>query len=276
MEYQLLHVFRNTPFGREAFLQSIYFCKKTRVHLTVYIPRQPQFLMHFTNETVTVDLDKSFLIEPKTAKEHVEELLRSNEIDASFLEPKWHTGSTLPDIPVDFDFMTLPRSISDLSSKIGLGYIGPRVRTIIKNARFPVIIPTQVFKEWKSIAVFFGGSANALNACRLGVRLQRLSGLPLKLFTYAEKKPRAFYEQILEERNLLSGIESGDLEWSYVKKGPFREALYEISHEALIVVGAYGHGLVKDLLFGSMMEEIQTILPNNLLIVGPRYTDNSE
>jgi len=274
MNNQLLHVFRNTPFGREAFLQSIYFCKKSGVHLKVYIPHQPQFLMYFPREVVTVDLDKSFLRAAKTAREHAEKLIQSEGVDASFLDPKQYTASTLPDIPVDFSFMSCPRSISDLSSKVGLGHIGPRVRSIIRNARFPVLIPTPVYKEWKNILVFFGGSANALSAFRLGIKLQLLSGLPMQFFTYAEKKPKTFYEQILEEHNLLSGITSGGVNWVFSEKGSFREALYEVSHEALIVAGAYGHGLIKELLFGSMMEEIQTILPNNLVIVGPHYSDN--
>jgi len=273
MKNQLFHVFRNTPFGRETFLQSIYFCRMTGMHLKVYIPRYPQFLMYFPREVVTLDLDKAFLGSPETAREHAEKLIRTGGVDASFLEPKRYTASTLPDIPVDFGFMTCPRTISDLSGKVGLGYIGPRVRSIIRNAAFPVLIPTPVFKNWKSVVVFFGGSVNAINAFRLGVKLQLLSGFPLKLFTYAEKKSRDHYERILEKHNLLEGIKSGRVEWIFVDKGPFREGLYEVPHDALVIVGAYGHGLVRELLFGSMMEEIQAVLPNNMVIVGPHYSE---
>jgi nucleotide-binding universal stress UspA family protein len=35
------------------------------------------------------------------------------------------------------------------------------------------------------------------------------------------------------------------------------------------VVGAYGHGVVRELLFGSKLELIQSVLPNNMLIIGP-------
>ncbi len=58
--------------------------------------------------------------------------------------------------------MCCPRSISDMSSKIGLGYIGPRVRRIVKSARFPVLITSPAYREWQRIAVFFGGSTNAV------------------------------------------------------------------------------------------------------------------
>jgi len=38
-----------------------------------------------------------------------------------------------------------------------------------------------------------------------------------------------------------------------------------------VIVGAYGHGLIRDLVFGSKMEKIQSTISNNLLVVGPRY-----
>lgn len=273
MKNELLHVFRNTPFGRETFLQSLYFCRMAGLHLKVFLPKYVEFLMYFSREVVTIDLDKSFLQSPETAREHAKELIEGSEVDATFFRPKRFTASTLPDIPVDFGFMTCPRTISDLLSKVGVGHIGPWVRSIIRNATFPVLIPAPVYKEWKQIMVFFGGSANALKAFRFAVKLQLLSGLPLKIFTYAEKKPKSHYEKILEENQLLSGVQSGGVEWIFVKKGQFHEGLYDVPHDALVVAGAYGHGLIREMLLGNLMEEIQKILPNNMVIVGPHYSE---
>jgi nucleotide-binding universal stress UspA family protein len=45
-----------------------------------------------------------------------------------------------------------------------------------------------------------------------------------------------------------------------------------VPHDALVILGAYGHGLIRNLVFGSKMENIQSTIPNNLLIVGPNYT----
>ncbi len=275
MNSRLMHVFHNTPFGREAFLQSIYFCEKTGLGLKVYIPEHSQFAMSFQGESVTVDLDKSFLGSAETARRHARELLGPAGVEASFLEPEGDTGSSFPDIPADFSLMSCPRPVSDLSTKTGSGHhIGRKVRALINGAPFPVLIPTPVYKQWKHILVFFGGSANALSAVQLGMKLQLMSGQPLKLFTYAEKKPRSCYEEILEEHHLLSEIKSGHVEWIYAEKGPLREALYNVSHEALIVAGASRHGFVKDLMFGNIMEEMQTTLPNNMVVVGPHYSDN--
>jgi hypothetical protein len=52
----------------------------------------------------------------------------------------------LPDIQPNFDFMTCPRTISYLSSKIGLGYSGLRVRRIVNSARLPVLLSSPAFK----------------------------------------------------------------------------------------------------------------------------------
>ncbi|MFO7752126.1 MAG: universal stress protein [Desulfobacteraceae bacterium] len=271
MDKTLFHVFRNTPFGRETFLQSLYFCKRTGTSIAVYIPESTKFLMYFENDVVQVDLDGSYIEDPATAREHVESLAQTAKIEPRFLKPKNYTASTLPDIPVNFDFMCCPRSISNLSSKISLGSIGPKVRRIVHQARFPVLMPCPLFKEWKSITVFFGGSSNAVNALRLGINVGRKSGLPVDMFTHSEGGKKEKLEDVLIEKGLYETLKQEVRQWHYYEKGKFEHNLYDVEHNALGVIGAFGHGMVKDMLFGSTMEKVQTVLPNNLLIVGPNY-----
>ncbi len=272
MYSQLFHIFRNTPLGRETMLQSLYFCRQIGATPAVYIPQHTKFLMYFDNDVVQVDLDESYLTDPDTARPHADELLTAAGLAARFLQPKNYTASTLPDIPINFDFMCCPRSISDLSSKIGLGYIGPRVRRIVTSARFPVLITSPVFKPWESIAVFFGGSANALNALKLGLRIYRQTGMPLRLYTQAEKRTQDDYAQIIRDEGLTAEIEQASTEWVFFDRGEFENNLYQVPHNALVVMGAYGHGLIRNLVFGSKMEKIQSTISNNFLVVGPHYT----
>jgi nucleotide-binding universal stress UspA family protein len=192
-------------------------------------------------------------------------------VEPRFFTPRHHTASTLPDVSTDFDFMCCPRSISDLSSKIGLGYIGPRVRRIVQSARFPVLITSPVYKPWGSVAVFFGGSANAVKAFRLGLRVSQNAGVPLRLFTQAENRSRQEYEEVLRGEGLLQDIKERVQEWTVFEDGGFEENLFSVPHDALVVLGAYGHGLIRDIVFGSKMEKIQSVISNNLLIVGPHY-----
>ncbi|WP_319404657.1 universal stress protein [uncultured Desulfosarcina sp.] len=272
MAQKLLHIFRNTPLGRETLLQSIYFCQKMGVLPTIYIPEFTKFLMYFENEVVQVDLDPSYLNDPDTAATHAEQLLQKAKIKPELLTPKNYTASTLPDIPTSFEFMCCPRSISDLSSKIGLGYIGPRVRRIIQAARFPVLITSPVYKPWQNVAVFFGGSANAVNALRLGIRIAKATGMRLDIYTQVGGKKPSEYRAVVQEKGLEKPLESILGQWKFFEKGRFEDNLYEVPHDALVVLGAYGHGIIRDIMFGSMMEKIQSTISNNLLIAGPRYT----
>jgi hypothetical protein len=269
MNYKLLQIFRNTPFGRETFLQSLYFCKTIHAHPVVYIPESDKFLMYFPNDAIQIDLDSSYLTSPKTAKQHATVLFKEMGFKPAFFTPRSFTASTLPDIPINFDYFCCPRSVSDLSSKIGLGHIGPKVRRIIKHAPFPVLLTSPVFKPWKSIAVFFGGSNNSRKALQMGLKIAMVSNLPLDIYTLREKKGTDYYENILKESNLAGPVSQFLRDWHYYDKSEFDTMLYEIPHDALIVLGAYGHGVIKDLLFGSKMEKIQSTVTNNLLITGP-------
>ena len=274
METRLFHIFRNTPLGRETLLQSIYFCKQINASPVVYIPKFIKFLMYFENDVVQVDLDDSYLVSPETAVAHAAELIEESDMEPTFFTPKNFTASTLPDIPTNFDFMCCPRSISDLSSKIGLGYIGPRVRRIVKSAPFPVLLTSPVYKPWQSIAVFFGGSVNAFNALRLGFRIHRITGMPLKIFTRTEGKKEDYYRELIRKKGLEKEMADAVKKWHFFDKGSFEENFYEVNHDALVILGAFGHGFIRDLVFGSTMEKIQSIISNNLLIVGPKYTAN--
>jgi len=271
VETTLFHVFRNTPLGREILMQSLYFCTEINASIVIYIPEYTKFLMYYDNDVVQVDLDESYLTAPDTAKAHAQELARGANIAPRFVLPKNFTASTLPDLPVNFDFMCCPRSISDLSSKISLGHIGPKVRRIINAARFPVLIPSCLFKEWQSILVFFGGSVNAVKALKLGLRLSRETGKPVDLFTQGDGTPKEAFEEIIAKRGMSDEVAQQVRDWHFFETGKFEHNLYAVPHNALTVMGAYGHGLVRDMLFGSTMEMIQTHLPNTMLIAGPNY-----
>lgn len=269
MEERLLHVFRNTPLGRETLLQSLYFCNTLGSSLHIYIPQTTQFLMYFEHDAVQVDLDASYLTAPATAQDHARQLAADNGIKPAFLTPKNYTASQLPDITTNFNYMCCPRSISDLSSKIGLGYIGPKVRRIVKSSTFPVLITSPSFKAWKSICVFYGGSNNANKALSWGISLSIKSGFPLDMFTYTDGRDTDYFDQELAKAGLMDNVKKYVRTWHKITEGNFEESLYTVGYDALLVVGAYGHGLIKDFLFGSKMETIQSWMPNNILLVGP-------
>jgi hypothetical protein len=269
MHANLFHVYRNTPLGRETLMHSIYFCKTLDLELTVYIPDAVRFMMYFDHEAVQVDLDASYLKDPDLALERVTSLTEEAGLKARFIQPTNRTASDLPDIPTAFTFMCCPRSISDLSSKIGLGYIGPRVRRIIRTAHFPVLMTSPVFKPWKSVAVLFGGSDSALNALRFGIQLARRSGLPLDLFIQLEKD-QDYYDRRIRDADLEASLARHCRHRHQFGEGEFGHNLYQLPHDALVLSGAYGHGLISNLFFGSKVEIAQNTLTNTMLVSGPK------
>jgi hypothetical protein len=243
------------------------------LELTVYIPDAVRFMMYFDHEAVQVDLDNSYLNDPDTAADRVSALADEAGLTPRFLHPNNRTASNLPDIPTIFTFMCCPRSISDLSSKIGLGYIGPKVRRIIRTAHFPVLMTSSVFKPWKSIAVLFGGSDSALRALRFGIELAKRSGFPLDLFIQLEKD-QDFYDKRIQEAGLENAVGSYCRNRYQFEDGEFNHNLYHLPHDALVLSGAYGHGLIKNLLFGSKVEITQNTLTNTMLVSGPNTAVN--
>jgi hypothetical protein len=225
--------------------------------------------MYFDHDAVQVDLDSSYLTAPASAKPHTLELAEASGIKPNFLRPKNFTASQLPDIPTSFNYMTCPRSISDMSSKIGLGYIGPKVRRIVKSSTFPVLLTSSVFKPWKSILVFYGGSINANKALRWGLTLEQSSGFPVDMFTMSEGRDQEVFNDHLKEAGLFEDVKNRVRKWHFYNDGVFEDHFYNVPHDALLVVGAFGHGVIKDILFGSKMETIQSWMPNNILLVGP-------
>ena len=120
---KLFHIFRNNPLGRETLLQSVHFCKTVEISLVIYIPKQKKFLMYFENDMVKIDLDKSYLKSPKTAKKHASKIVESAEITASFIELKRKARRKLPDIRPNFATVTCHlKSVSGISAP-GLGVL---------------------------------------------------------------------------------------------------------------------------------------------------------
>jgi hypothetical protein len=266
---EMLHIFRNTPLGRETLMMSAFFSKRCRLRLRVYIPRHDQFLMYFDESIATIELDRTFLHAPDTARAHAEEVLVSSRVDYDYIEPPRFTTQRLPDLPTDFDFMCCPRSISDVSTRISLGHIGPAVRKIIRNARFPVLLPSAVARGWKAVVCFFDGSPREVQALRCAADLADRSRSPLVLFTHAPGRSRSDLERRIPDDELRRAVH--DARWILCHLKSFEEGLYEVPHDALVVIGAGGRGLAKELLFGSRLEVVQSVLPNQLLVVGPRF-----
>ncbi|RLC26389.1 MAG: hypothetical protein DRH21_02310 [Deltaproteobacteria bacterium] len=106
---------------------------------------------------------------------------------------------------------------------------------------------------------------------KLGFRISRASEMPLSVYTHMENASKESYEEIIKNENLEEEMDHYVTEWHMFERGKFEENIYDVPHYALVVLGAYGHGLIRNIFLGSKMEKIQSIITNNLLIAGPNY-----
>lgn len=278
MVHKILHVWRNTPFGRETLRETIYFAERVGAEVDLIQPRAPKCLLDLGasqgGELLSLSLDASYLRSPGTARSEAEKLLAKGRLNWSWLGPTGSAAEDLPVYAVDVDYFSCPRVMSDRSTRIGLGQVGASVRHIVHRAPGPVLIPTPVFRPWSRIVAFFGGSAASARATTLAGSVAHAAGVPLTVFSYAKPGDRA------GRRELESAFEAlrKDLpacDWLVSDSQPLEEALMDVPTDALLVLGAYGHGLIHKHLFGGFAEIVQTVVPAPLFIVGPRAVQHA-
>ena len=275
MAGRFLHIWRNTPMGREVLEASAHFCESAGLELHVYVPRHPQFLLYFDDDVITVPLDQEFLHSPETAEAHAEAVLnRHAGLSWRFVTPVSFTASTLPDLPVDWNGMCCPRSLTDLSARVGLGTIGPRVRGIVRRATFPVLLPQPVFRPWDRVVAMVGPGESSLRVARVARAVAAAAGRPLELFTFAQGEDPGRIERWFADRG-LADLRKVARSWHFATDDDFLDALFPVSPDALVVLGAYGRRLVRELLLGTVAEKVQAALPNPLLLVGPRVDEET-
>ena len=85
----------------------------------------------------------------------------------------------------------------------------------------------------------------------------------------SEGRDQEVFNDHLKEAGLFEDMKNRVRKWHFYNDGVFEDHFYNVPHDALLVVGAFGHGVIKDILFGSKMETIQSWMPNNILLVGP-------
>ena len=273
MNHRLLHIYRNTPLGRETLLQSIHFCKTLNLSLGIYIPESKRFLMccGSENRKFPIDLDESYFFSPESALPHAKELTENKGAKPIWINPENDIVKSYPKIQDSFEFMCCPRCIKEPLSKLSVGYIDALVRKIINTAQFPVLIPSPVYRPWKRIAVFYGGSSSALNALKLGLQICRVSGLPMDIFTQLESVRNKDIRNSISDKVLKNEIDSDINKWYQFDSGDFISNIFNVSNDALVLLGGFHSQKHRN--FSSKMEKIQSVLPNNLLALGPHYSE---
>lgn len=219
------------------------------------------------NSGLRIELDKSYFFSPESALTHAKELTENEGTKPNWIIPQNDTAESCPKIRGAFEFMCCPRCIKEPLSKLSVGYIDSAVRKIIRAAHFSVLIPSLVYRPWERIAVFYSGSYSELNALKLGLQIRRVSGLPMDIFTQFESGRNKDVQNSINNRALKNEIDNAINKWHHVSSRDFMSHIFNVSHDALVLLGDFHSRKHRN--FSSNMEKIQSVLPNNLLVVGP-------
>lgn len=262
-----MHIYEDTPAGRESLLQTAYFCRVLDSAPVVHVPRTQRFLLYLENRVTQVDL--AFFTEDekagKTALGHASEILAESGLDARFLAPAHWTTPSLPDLPADFAFMACPLPFQgSLSVYSDLG-----MRRLPREAPFSVFMPSCVFKPWKSIALFHHGAGRRPGkSLILGRRMAEKTRMPMDIFCFGRKEEQG--------QEFLDFIENGSRYFRHVrfveKKTGESEAWMQVPHDALVLLDALRGSWFRNRFFPSFQKKTRTWLQNPMLFVGDRAT----
>ena len=127
-----------------------------------------------------------------------------------------------------------------------------RVESVVRQVRQPVLVVTRPdFSAPGSFVVAYDGSATAHRAIEAVARSPLLRGMPGLLAMAGEATPQA--QKHLDEAQALLGQAGFEVGTQFVP-GPPEEAipaLMEKCGDALLVLGAYGHSRIRQLIVGS-------------------------
>ncbi len=133
----------------------------------------------------------------------------------------------------------------------GGAVLGSTAQSVVRLSGKPVLVTPEKFREIKSMALAYDGSAPAHNALRLAAELSQRAAWPLTVViitddqTLGEKRSQ-------KVRDFLSPLKIDST--IIVRKGKEdKELLRFIQEESvdLLVMGAYGHNRLRELLVGS-------------------------
>lgn len=272
MDDSLFHIYSNTPLGRESLFQAIHFCRTLNLSLTVYIPSSKWFFLGFGTEAdaIMVELDNSYLSSPETALNNASDLIYEKGLQTKWIVPEKDERRDEEKITVPFEFMCCMRCLKAPISKLSVGYIDTLVRKIVNIARFPVLITSVMYRPWTRLAIFYGGSDSSLCALKLGVHICRSSGLKMDIFTQNEGRDKQSIRETIDSLSFENAINRVCDNWIEFNSDDFISNMYNVPRDALVVLGGFRSQIGRN--YSSIMEKIQSTIPNNLLVIGPNYS----
>lgn len=267
MQLKVIHVYRNTPLGRETLIQAADFVKKINGELNIFLPEYDRILYYFENDATEIRLDESYLYFREQARSRMEKALKLIGVEAHIVDVSTQTASNLPGLyATNYDVLSLPRVMVERQGQLHLPAVGAGVRQVVKNSAAPALIAPGRFHDWTDVQVLFGGSKYSMIALKWGLAISKNMGIPVRLISaVADSDEKQRYENTLAEEGIATTAFD---DWIFIESNSPVAVLNEIQRTSLIVMGAYGHGRIHSKLFGSKTELIMKNTASLIMLIG--------
>ena len=138
----------------------------------------------------------------------------------------------------------------------GGAILGSTAQSVVRRSGKPVLVTPEHFREIKSMAVAYDGSAPADKALKLAAELSKQAAWPLSVVIVAAD-PTSGEDISKKAEVLLSAFKMDSA--AIILTGKEGKALLNFIREGtveLLVMGAYGHNRLRELLVGSTTSSI--------------------
>jgi nucleotide-binding universal stress UspA family protein len=151
------------------------------------------------------------------------------------------------------------------------GLLGSVAEAVVRNSGKPVLVTPEKFLEIESMALAFDGSDAATKALRFSLELSKDNIWPLTvvIVTPDAKKADALSTQVEEMNEKSTNAPLADCEIIIFTGKEQDEIMKYINAESveLMVMGAYGHNRLRELLLGSTTSHIIRKSPIPVLLI---------
>ena len=135
---------------------------------------------------------------------------------------------------------------------------GSNVERVVRHSSNPCLVTPGEFKPISRILAAYDGSGHASQALQEATELAQSLGIELTILTVEEEGDKDRAEQIAKDAKEL--VEAHDCKAeTLVTQGKSAAVILEIAHQKkcdLIVVGAYGHSRIREMVLGSTTHQI--------------------
>ncbi|MEN6375609.1 MAG: universal stress protein [Smithella sp.] len=166
----------------------------------------------------------------------------------------------------DADFIVMAKKGEHFHLKAG-GFLGSVAESVIRHAAKPVMVTPETFLEIESMAIAYDGSPSAQKALNFSLALSKQAAWPITAVIITENMDRASI--LTAEIEDAAGEQEADCDVIILPGKEGTEILNFIGEGAveLMVMGAYGHNRLRELLLGSTTSQVIQKSPIPVLLM---------